>query len=218
MSEPVPPIGTQISALAELAPDEPAVTCDGRTITRAELDRSTNRLARAYAERGVGVGDYVTMVLPNSIEWIQAAVACWKLGAVPQPLSARLPEAELQGLLELRPPALLVGRDHPEIPSVSIGFTPEAALSDAALPEAVSPVWKAMGSGGSTGRPKLIDAGGDSRVHPASGYALGAQDDDPPFVPVPLSHNTGFTMAAVAWIMGPHRGLRSWGAERQLVG
>lgn len=83
MSEPIPPIGTQISALAELAPDEPAVTCDGLTLTRAELDSSTNRLARAYAERGVGVGDYVTMVLPNSVEWIQAAVACWKLGAVP---------------------------------------------------------------------------------------------------------------------------------------
>src|ERR1700751_6023065 len=117
MSEPVPPIGAQLSALAELAPDEPAVTCDGRTITRGELDRSTNRLARAYAERGVGVGDYVTIVLPNSIEWIQAAVACWKLGAVPQPLSARLPDAELQGLLDLRPPKLLVGRDsHAEIP------------------------------------------------------------------------------------------------------
>ena len=65
MSEPVPPIGTQISALAELAPDEPAVSCGGRTISRGELDRSTNRLARAYAERGVGVGDYVTIVLPN---------------------------------------------------------------------------------------------------------------------------------------------------------
>ena len=105
-AELVPPIGVQISALASLAPDEPAVTCDGRTLTRGELDRSTNRLARAYAERGVGVGDYVTIVLPNSIEWIQAAVACWKLGAVPQPLSARLPDAELAGLLELRPPTL----------------------------------------------------------------------------------------------------------------
>jgi bile acid-coenzyme A ligase len=70
VTAPIPPIGTQISALAALAPDEPAVTCDGRTLTRGELDRSTNRLARAYAERGVGVGDYVTMVLPNGIEWI----------------------------------------------------------------------------------------------------------------------------------------------------
>jgi bile acid-coenzyme A ligase len=212
MSEPIPPIGTQISALAELAPDEPAVSCAGRTITRAELDRSTNRLARAYAERGVGVGDYVTIVLPNSVEWVQAAVACWKLGAVPQPLSARLPVAELQGLLNLRPPALLVGRDHPEIPSVPAGFTPDLALSDATLPEAVSPVWKAMGSGGSTGRPKLIESGGPhfgSRIPAAIGYPLGAQEGDTTFVPVPLSHNTGFTTATIALLMRHHLVLMS---------
>ncbi|MBV8790019.1 MAG: AMP-binding protein [Mycobacterium sp.] len=209
MSEPVPPIGTQISALAELAPDEPAVTCDGVTITRAELDRSTNRLARAYAERGVGVGDYVTMVLPNSIEWIQAAVACWKLGAVPQPLSARLPETELQGLLELRPPTLLVGREHPEMASVPAGFVPASTLSDATLPEAVSPVWKAMGSGGSTGRPKLIESGGDSRIPAAIGYPLGAQEGDVTLMPVPLSHNTGFTAATMALLMRHHLVLMS---------
>jgi bile acid-coenzyme A ligase len=201
---PVPPIGTQISALAALAPDEPAVTCDGHTLTRAELDRSTNRLARAYAERDVGVGDYVTMVLPNSIEWIQAAVACWKLGAVPQPLSARLPDAELQGMLDLRPPKLLVGRDHRQIPSVPAGFTPDQTLSDAALPEAVSPVWKAMGSGGSTGRPKLIESGVDSRIPAAIGYPLGAQEGDTTLVPVPLSHNTGFTTATMALLMRHH--------------
>ncbi|UMB69205.1 AMP-binding protein [Mycobacterium paraterrae] len=204
MTAPVPPIGAQISALAALAPDEPAVTCDGRTLTRRELDRSTNRLARAYAERGVGVGDYVTMVLPNSIEWIQAAVACWKLGAVPQPLSARLPDAELAGLLELRPPTLLVGRLHAEINSLPTEFEPDSSLSDEVLPEAVSPVWKAMGSGGSTGRPKLIESGGDSRIPPAIGYPLGAQEGDITLVPVPLSHNTGFTTATIALLMRHH--------------
>ncbi|MGO9926221.1 MAG: AMP-binding protein [Mycobacterium sp.] len=212
MSEPVLPIGVQISQLACIAPDEPAVSCDGRTITRGELDKSTNRLARAYAQRGVGVGDYVTMVLPNSIEWIQVAVACWKLGAVPQPLSARLPDAELRGLLDLRPPALLVGREHPGIPSVQSGFTPDPALSDAALPEAVSPVWKAMGSGGSTGRPKLIESGGPhfgSRIPAAIGYPLGAQEGDITLVPIPLSHNTGFTTATIALLMRHHLVLMS---------
>jgi len=68
MTEPVPPISTQVSRLAERAPDEPAVTCDGHTLTRGELDASTNRLARAYAEHGVRQGDYVTIVLPNSID------------------------------------------------------------------------------------------------------------------------------------------------------
>jgi bile acid-coenzyme A ligase len=206
---PIPPIGAQISALAALAPDEPAVTCDGRTLTRGELDRSTNRLARAYAERGVGVGDYVTIVLPNSVECVQAMVACWKLGAVPQPLSARLPDAEFEGLVELRPRALLVGRTHPGIPSVPIGFVPEQSFSDGPLPEAVSPCWRSIGSGGSTGRPKLIEAGGDSRLGPALGYAIGGQEGDTVLVPVPLTHTTGFTSAAVALVMGSHLVLMS---------
>jgi bile acid-coenzyme A ligase len=211
VTQPVPPIGTQISALAQIAPDEPAVSCAGHTLTRAELDKSTNRLARAYADRGVGVGDYVTIVLPNSVEFVQAAVACWKLGAVPQPLSPRLPDAELEGLLELRPRALLVGRADPrqQIPSVPTGFTPDPALSDGPLPEAVSPCWKSMASGGSTGRPKLIEVGGDSRIPPATGYTLGAQEGDITFVPVPLTHNTGITVAVVALIMGHHLVLTS---------
>jgi len=203
-SEPVPPIGTQLSQLAAVAPDAPAVSCDGQTITRAELDASTNRLARAYAERGVGVGDYVSILLPNSIEWVQATVACWKLGAVPQPLSPRLPDAEFEGLLALRPRALLVGRERPGIPSVPAGFVPDPTVSDAALPEAVSPSWKSLASGGSTGRPKLIEAGGDSRIPPLIGYAMGAQEGDTTLVPVPLSHNTGFSTATIALMLGQH--------------
>ncbi len=204
--EVVPPISTQISALAALAPDEPAVSCGGITITRAELDSSTNRLARAYAGLGVGVGDYVTIALPNSVEWVQAAVACWKLGAVPQPLSPRLPNAEFEGLLELRPRALLVGRADPrgQIPSVPTDFAADPALSDDPLPEAVSPSWKSLASGGSTGRPKLIEAGADSRIQPLIGYGLGAQEGDTSLVPVPLSHNTGMTTAAIALLMRHH--------------
>jgi bile acid-coenzyme A ligase len=206
MTEPVPPISTQVSILAQLAPDDPAVTCEGCTITRGELEASTNRLAHAYAERGVRQGDYVTIVLPNSIEWVQAALACWKLGAIPQPLSRRLPEAELVGLLDLHPRALLVGRADPRdaIPSVRQGFTPDASLPDTPLPETVSPSWKAMASGGSTGRPKLIEAGGDSRVPAASGYPLGAQEGDVNLISVPLSHNTGFTTAVVGLLQGHH--------------
>jgi bile acid-coenzyme A ligase len=93
MPDLVPPLGSQVSQLAQRAPDQPAITCEGRTITRAGLDASTNRLARVYQERGVGIGDYVTIVLLNSIEFLQAVIAAWKVGAVPQPLPPRLPEA-----------------------------------------------------------------------------------------------------------------------------
>ena len=207
MTSPVPPIGTQVSALAARDPEAPAATCDGVTVTRAGLDAATNRLARGFASLGVGVGDYVTIVLPNSLDWVYSVLACWKLGAVPQPLSARLPDAELAALLELRRPALLVGRSDPK------GVTSSAPIdlaewsgdfSSSPLPEAVSPVWKSMASGGSTGRPKLIEAGGDGRVPPAIGYPLGAQEGDVNLISVPLSHNTGFTTFAVGLLQGHH--------------
>jgi bile acid-coenzyme A ligase len=149
--------------------------------------------------------DYVTIVLPNSIEFLQAAIAAWKLGAVPQPLPTSLPDVELEGLLALRPRALLVGRSDPrgEIPSVAAGFTPDPALSDAPLPEAVSPVWKAMASGGSTGRPKLIEAGSDSRYDAAFfGAGLGVTEGDTTLVSVPMSHNTGMLGATVGLLLG----------------
>jgi bile acid-coenzyme A ligase len=202
----VPPISTQVSALATADPDAPAVTCNGRTLTRAELDLSTNRLARAYSGFGVQQGDYVSIAMPNSIEWIQSVLACWKLGAVPQPLSARLPDAEFTGILDLKPRALIVGRVDPrgDVPSVPADFVPNVDLSDAPLPEAVSPVWKSMTSGGSTGRPKLIEAGGDSRMPPAIGFPLGMVDGDVNLLSVPLNHNTGFTTAAAGLLLGHH--------------
>jgi bile acid-coenzyme A ligase len=202
----VAPISTQVSTLAHAAPNAPALTCDGRTLTRAQLDASTNRLARAYAQLGVGVGDYVSIAMPNSIEWIQSIIACWKLGAVPQPLSARLPDAEFIGILDLKPRALIVGRDDPrgEVASVAADFVPDQTLSDGPLPEAVSPVWKAMTSGGSTGRPKLIEAGGDSRVPTDGGYAMGAQEGDVNLLSVPLSHSTGFNVATAGLLLGHH--------------
>jgi bile acid-coenzyme A ligase len=203
---PTASIPAQTSALAAQSPDLPAVTCEDHTLTRAELDSSTNRLARAYAHLGVQQGDYVTISLPNSIEWMQSVLACWKLGAVPQPLSPRLPESEFTALLDLKPRALLVGRHDPRgtAADVPAGFAPDPALSDDPLPEAVSPAWKALASGGSTGRPKLIEAGGSSRVPAAIGYPLGAQPDDVNLISVPLSHNTGFTTAAMGLLMGHH--------------
>ncbi len=61
-----------------------------------------------------------------------------------------------------------------------------------------------MASGGSTGRPKLIEAGGDSRFPPRAGYPLGAQEGDVNLISVPLSHNTGFTTFAVGLVQGHH--------------
>ncbi len=149
-------------ALAWLAAEEPArvaAICGDAALARSELERQSNRLARAYQALGVAPGTRVTIALPNSLEFLVACMAAWKLGASPQPISARLPAKEREAIVALSEPSLVVGvapGEFPRFASVPPGFTPDAALSDAALPDVVPPHVRTMTSGGSTGRPKLV--------------------------------------------------------------
>ena len=51
-----------------------------RTARWAELDARTNRLARAYRDLGVTPNSFVTIGLPNGLEFFEAVLAAWKLG------------------------------------------------------------------------------------------------------------------------------------------
>jgi bile acid-coenzyme A ligase len=150
--------GLTITRLAEADPDRVAVVCDDEQLARGELERRSNRLARAFLERGVMPGRLVTIGLPNGIEFIVACVATWKCGAIPSPISPRLPEVERASILELADPALVVGFDDLEhaYPSLPSGFVPATTLDDTPPPDVVSPHERALASGGSTGLPKLI--------------------------------------------------------------
>jgi bile acid-coenzyme A ligase len=151
--------GAALDWLAAEAPERLAAICGTESITRAQLERRSNRLARAYQQLGVGPESRVTLALPNSLEFLTACMAIWKLGASPQPISARLPAKEREAIVALSRPALIVGvvaGEYPEFASVPAGFTPSAALSDAKLPDVVPQNVRTMTSGGSTGRPKLI--------------------------------------------------------------
>src|SRR4029077_90410 len=111
------------------------------------------------ADGGVGVGSMVSIALANSVEWFVATVAAWKLGAIPQPLSSRLPRRELEAIVELADAAVVVGAEPGSLGSrwcLPVGYAATVPAGTEPLPDAVSPAWKAPTSGGSTGRPKLI--------------------------------------------------------------
>ena len=123
---------------AERQPDAAAITHEGRTLSWTEFEARSNRLARAYADCGVEADDFVTIALPNGIGFFEATFATWKLGATPQPVSAKLPAAELGRLLEVGQPTLVVGVDaaaHPLANTLPADFEADPALSDAPLPE-----------------------------------------------------------------------------------
>ncbi|MCZ6854896.1 MAG: AMP-binding protein, partial [Gammaproteobacteria bacterium] len=142
---------------ADQKPDDVAIYHEGITITWAELEARSNRLARAYAELGVGFDDFVTIALSNSIEFFTACYATWKLGATPQPISAKLPKFERDQIIEIGEPVLVVGvapDEHGELTTLAANFEPDSTLSDEPLEELTASSYKAMTSGGSTGRPK----------------------------------------------------------------
>jgi bile acid-coenzyme A ligase len=205
MSDAREPIGQALSRLAREDPDLPAITVAGWSVTRDELERRSNRLARAFAAAGVGAEDLVTIALPNSVEFIEATVACWKLGAVPQPVSARLPGRELATIVEVADSALVVGVDADLVPgrvSWAAGREPDPGLSDEPLPPAAAATWKAPTSGGSTGRPKLILAGDPATVPPEPG--MGVRRGGCVLIPGPLYHNAPFSFASLGLFYGNH--------------
>jgi bile acid-coenzyme A ligase len=205
-------VGRAITTLAEAEPDRPAVTgweSDGRvrTVTRSEFDRRTNRIARAWAELGVGEGDYVTIGLPNSVGFFEAAAATWKLGAVPQPLSSRLPDRERQAIVELADPRLVVGADpasHPNRTVLPAGWEPDSSVDDSGLPDRVSPVMRAMTSGGSTGRPKLIVRHDAGIVDRARAEIYRVSPNGCHVVVGPLYHTSPFALSTTGLFWGNH--------------
>ena len=197
-------IGAALARIAGQKPNAFAVSCEDISLTWGELHRRSNRMARGMAAKGVKFGDFVTIALPNSVAFIEACYAAWKLGAVPQPVSSRLPLAELNAIVELAQTPIVVSNVPFESskPVVSAGTLLEASGDESDLPDAVSPSWKAPTSGGSTGRPKLIVSGQAGLVDGVSPAFWRTTVDDVVLMPGPMYHNGPFITAFGALQIG----------------
>jgi len=199
-------ISSIISQHARERPHEPALTCGETTLSWRELDLQTNRLARAFAELGVSADDLVTIALPNSTDFMCAALATWKLGATPQPVSAKLPGRELAEIVELADSSLVVGTDPERVPgrtTVPAGWQPDPSIDDGPLPDATASHFKAPTSGGSTGRPKIIlsQDRGEFEIGDA-GFSLPTRATV--VIPGVLYHNAPFSISSLALVNGNH--------------
>ena len=201
----------KLTQLAGQRPEQVAVTfvaLDGRRgqLTWADLEAQANRLARRLAEAGVGSGDFVAIGLGNSVEHVIAAQATWKLGGCAMPVGSTLPPAERDALIALAEPKAEVSDwpDRPGITSAEIAGLAQR-YSDAPLEDAVPQPFKAIGSGGSTGKPKLIVSPGafayPGGTHPLAGIT-GLGDGHVAFSPGPLYHNQAFLLTSVALYSG----------------
>lgn len=179
-------------------------------MSRSKVDRWSDRFALRLKAHDVGIGDYVTVAEPNSAQFLLSTIACWKIGAIPQPVSVRLPDLELGQIVELADSAMVVGatvEGRPSLSALAATDSTTATFDDAPPADVVSPAWKAPTSGGSTGRPKLI-VSGDPSIYTDNlaglGATIGAVEGETMVMPGPLYHNGPFIWSCLTILTGGH--------------
>ena len=86
-----------VAARVGVAPDKLFLfsQIDGRKFTYAEFNAAVDRAASMLLATGIKKGDAVSLLLPNSVEYVIAYFACWKIGAVAGPVNSLLKAQEI---------------------------------------------------------------------------------------------------------------------------
>ena len=86
----------------------PVVVDPAGTLTYAELHARADEVAAGLSLRGVGPGDVVAVALPSGGDWLVAAVALARIGAVIAGVSTAITATERQDLVALVRPKLVL--------------------------------------------------------------------------------------------------------------
>lgn len=67
--------------------DAPAVRGSRRSLSYLEFEREAAGFAEQLRDTGVGAGDVVAVMMPNSIGLLVAILAAWRIGAAATPIN-----------------------------------------------------------------------------------------------------------------------------------
>lgn len=210
-----------LAATAAAKPDGLALVAEGQSWTYAALDRDVTRLAAWLAAQGVGVGQPVGVLLPNTAAYVRLIHALARRGAVLVALNTRLTASEVAYQLTLVGCTLLVcdettaataqaAADGGEtavrvvelgpLPLTSTGAEVQTATPEPSAPRGIDldAVQAILFTSGTTGRPKgaQLTFGNHWYSAVASAWRIGVQPDDRWLVCLPLYHAGGL---AIIW-------------------
>ncbi|MCP5373984.1 MAG: AMP-binding protein [Hyphomicrobiales bacterium] len=101
-------VGGLFHVRVAINPDRPAVVEGERSLTYAELEERSNRLANGLLGLGLARGERVALLARNCLEYMEAELAAAKAGLVLAALNWRLGARELRHCVELVAPRLVL--------------------------------------------------------------------------------------------------------------
>lgn len=180
-------------------------------LTFGEWDAAADAVARALADRGVGHGDVVCLLLPPSIDYAVCYLAAARLGAVTSGINLRLGEQERRSIVDRLGPVLTVVErgtaggagmvvDRQEVAAM-VGEARSDAAAGRRVPgppavrvdpdDPVAVVW----TSGSTGTPKGAVFRHRALQAVAAGSDVLLQPGDRRLSPLPFAHVGSMTRA-----------------------
>jgi fatty-acyl-CoA synthase len=209
------------AAAAARFPNEPAVIDELGTLTFSEVHRRSNALASALADRGVVEGDGVAIMCRNHRGFIDAAIACSKLGANGLLLNTAFAAPQITDVVKREDPrALIFDEEFTDLVKEAatrrkrfIGWTDgDSKLKDETLEELIEqgdpsdPVPPAekgrtvILTSGTTGTPKGANRGSPESLDPAAALLsrIPMRARETTMIAAPLFHAWGFAH----WTLG----------------
>jgi len=223
---------TFLDVHAQNAPAAPAIIdpTTGIRLTYADLLDRVTRLAGGISQTGIGRGDHVCIYLENSVPYLLAYLAVWRIGAVAVPANIVLRERELAYLTghsgaravitsrsgletarEVRPtlsdPQLLIVTDAEDEPgTVSWSDLQVAPPGMRAAPCGCDDLCQIQYTSGTTGRPKgaMLTHGNWMAGMEAEREVLGLAPDDVYLGIYPMAH------VGISWGFAALRAGAAW--------
>jgi acyl-CoA synthetase (AMP-forming)/AMP-acid ligase II len=228
---PTPAAGYSVSAARR--PDKIGIVDELGTLTFKEIHERTNALANAWSDLGIGEGDGVAILCRNHRGFIDATVACSKLGANALYLNTMFAGPQITDVCKReKPKALVYDQEFAELVQeagkrrkrfVAWFDGEDGAPSDDPLLEdliargdtadLVPPAEKGrvvILTSGTTGTPKGANRSQPKSLLPAAGFLskIPLRSEEPWMVAAPMFHSWGFAHFTLGMALGGQLVLR----------
>ena len=228
---PTPAAGYAVSAARR--PDKVGIVDELGTVTFAEIHARTNALANAWSDLGIGEGDGVAILCRNHRGFIDATVACSKLGANALYLNTMFAGPQITDVCKReKPKAIVYDQEFAELveeagkrrkrfvawfdgdegrPSGDPLLEDLIASGDTA--DLVPPAEKGrvvILTSGTTGTPKGANRSQPKSLLPAAGFLskIPLRSEEPWMVAAPMFHSWGFAHFTLGMALGAQLVLR----------